>query len=60
MANRYGKGSYAVISACTDGIGKGFAMELASHGFNLVMLVRNGEKARAVEAEIRKNVREDI
>lgn len=45
LIERYGKGSYAAISACTDGIGKGFALQLAKRGFNLVMFVRNVEKA---------------
>lgn len=45
LIERYGKGSYAAITACTDGIGKGFALQLARRGFNLVMFVRNIEKA---------------
>jgi 17beta-estradiol 17-dehydrogenase / very-long-chain 3-oxoacyl-CoA reductase len=48
LIERYGSGSYAVVSAATDGIGKGFALQLAKRGFNLVMLIRNKEKGEAL------------
>ncbi|KAL4476519.1 hypothetical protein ABPG74_010252 [Tetrahymena malaccensis] len=60
LIQRYGKGSYAAISACTDGIGKGFALELARRGFNLVMLIRNVQKGEALAEEIRKTINKEI
>ncbi|KAL4484733.1 hypothetical protein ABPG74_019910 [Tetrahymena malaccensis] len=60
LIERYGKGSYAAISACTDGIGKGFAIELAKRGFNLVMLIRNVKKGEELAEEIKKTINKDI
>ena len=50
--NRYGKGSYAVITGSSDGIGKEWALQLAAKGFNLVMVARNRDKMEAVKREI--------
>ena len=36
--------AYVAITGCTDGIGKGLALEFARYGFNLVLLARNLEK----------------
>jgi len=60
LIERYGKDSYAVISAATDGIGKGFALQLAKRGFNLVMLIRNKEKGEALAEEIRSTINPNI
>lgn len=60
LLERYGKGSYAAISACTDGIGKGFALQLAKRGFNLVMIIRNASKGEALAKEIRETINKDI
>lgn len=49
---RYGKGSWAVVTGSTDGIGKAFAMHLAKQGFNIVLVARNDEKMKAVAKEI--------
>jgi 17beta-estradiol 17-dehydrogenase / very-long-chain 3-oxoacyl-CoA reductase len=49
---RYGKGSWAVVTGCTDGIGKAFALELASRGFNLVLISRNIDKLNATSKEV--------
>ena len=50
--DRYGKDSWAVVTGCTEGIGKGLAIELASRGFNLVLISRNITKLDAVAKEI--------
>jgi uncharacterized protein len=42
--NKYGKGSLALITGSTDGIGQGFADILAKEGFNIVQVSRNKEK----------------
>lgn len=41
---RYGKNSWAVVTGATDGIGKGFAIELAKRGFNIVLISRTMSK----------------
>ncbi|KAL4473215.1 hypothetical protein ABPG72_015596 [Tetrahymena utriculariae] len=60
LIERYGKGSYAAVTACTDGIGKGFVLELAKRGFNLAMFVRNVEKAQELVEEIKKTINDKI
>ena len=53
---RYGpKGSvWAVVTGATDGIGKAIAFELASRGFNIVLVSRNSDKLTAAAKEIRE------
>lgn len=46
-------GSWAVITGCTDGIGKAFAFQLAQKGLNLILVGRNSEKLKEVSAAIR-------
>ncbi|OAY32453.1 hypothetical protein MANES_13G018800v8 [Manihot esculenta] len=46
-------GSWALITGCTDGIGKALAFELASQGLNLVLVGRNPLKLEATATEIR-------
>lgn len=45
-------GSWAVITGSTDGIGKGFAFQLARKGLNLVLVGRNPDKLREVSEAI--------
>jgi 17beta-estradiol 17-dehydrogenase / very-long-chain 3-oxoacyl-CoA reductase len=40
----YGENSWALITGASDGIGKGFAIELAKQNFNLILIARNSEK----------------
>lgn len=49
---KYGPGSWAVITGSTDGIGKGFAEELAKQGFNIYQIARNPDKLMDCEAEL--------
>jgi len=37
----YGENSWALITGASDGIGKGFAIELAKQDFNLILIARN-------------------
>lgn len=48
-------GSWAVITGCTDGIGRALAFQLASKGLNLVLVGRNPQKLEATSDEIRKS-----
>mmetsp|Transcript_27638 Transcript_27638/g.49879 ORF Transcript_27638/g.49879 Transcript_27638/m.49879 type:complete len:312 (-) Transcript_27638:149-1084(-) len=41
---KYGPGAWAVITGTTDGIGKGFAEELAKRGFNIYQISRSADK----------------
>lgn len=54
LIERYGKGSWAAITGCTDGIGLEFAIQLAKRGFNIVMLARNREKMNEKEELIKR------
>jgi hypothetical protein len=47
LLNRYGRGSWAFITGSTDGIGFGFADNLAKRGFNVIICARNPEKLAA-------------
>jgi len=40
-----------VVTGCTDGIGKGIALELAERGFNLVLISRSMDKLNATAKE---------
>lgn len=50
LVERYGK--WAVITGCTDGIGRQYAFQLAARGLNIVLISRTPEKLMAVAAEI--------
>ncbi|CAL1359921.1 unnamed protein product [Linum trigynum] len=45
-------GSWAVVTGATDGIGKGFALQLARKGINLVIVGRNPDKLKEVTDSI--------
>src|SRR4051812_43417414 len=52
LADKYGKGSYVVITGASDGIGKQFSFSLAQRGFNIVLVARNEEKVKTVKREL--------
>ncbi|KAM3920046.1 inactive hydroxysteroid dehydrogenase-like protein 1 isoform 2-T2 [Leptodactylus fuscus] len=45
-------GEWAVVTGGSDGIGKAYAEELASHGVNIILLGRSIEKLQAVSESI--------
>ncbi|GAB4840517.1 hypothetical protein Ancab_021286 [Ancistrocladus abbreviatus] len=47
-------GKWAMVTGCTDGIGKALAFELASKGLSLVLVGRNPTKLEATTKEIRE------
>ncbi|KAI8813774.1 hypothetical protein BJ742DRAFT_379077 [Cladochytrium replicatum] len=46
------KGSWAVVTGASDGIGKEFALQLAQAGFNVALLARTSSKLELVAGEI--------
>ncbi len=52
LTNRYGPGSYVVITGTTAGIGKALARHFVSLGFNIVQISRNKAKLDTVEKEL--------
>lgn len=42
--DRYGADSWALVTGSTDGIGKEVARQLASRGFNIILMARSSEK----------------
>jgi 17beta-estradiol 17-dehydrogenase / very-long-chain 3-oxoacyl-CoA reductase len=48
------KGGWAIVTGCTDGIGRGFAEVLCERGFNLVLLSRNQEKLQDLSRALEK------
>ncbi|CAD5209272.1 unnamed protein product [Bursaphelenchus okinawaensis] len=44
---------WALVTGSTDGIGKGYALELARRGFKTILVARNPQKLAAVADEIR-------
>ncbi|XP_050514476.1 inactive hydroxysteroid dehydrogenase-like protein 1 isoform X2 [Diabrotica virgifera virgifera] len=49
-------GPWALITGCTDGIGKAYAFELAKRGINIVLVSRNEEKLKKTAQDIVNNV----
>ncbi|KAJ0095782.1 hypothetical protein Patl1_16821 [Pistacia atlantica] len=47
-------GSWAVVTGCTEGLGKAIAFELASKGLNILLVGRNPKKLEAISTEIRQ------
>lgn len=52
LAERYGKGSWAVITGGSGGIGLGFAVELAKEGFNICLISRSIPNLEQAEEEV--------
>jgi 17beta-estradiol 17-dehydrogenase / very-long-chain 3-oxoacyl-CoA reductase len=44
LKERYGEGSWVVITGSSDGIGAAFALELAKEGFNIALVSRTFSK----------------
>ncbi|OAX32365.1 NAD(P)-binding protein [Rhizopogon vinicolor AM-OR11-026] len=46
------KGAWAVVTGASDGIGREFAIQLGSSGFNILLVARNSKMLNDVAAEI--------
>lgn len=44
LAKRYGRGSWAVVTGASEGIGRGIALSLAKRGFNIYLVSRTESK----------------
>ena len=51
LVSRYGE--WAVVTGCTQGIGKSYVKQLAKRGMDIVLVSRSEEKLEAVAQEIR-------
>ena len=49
LIERYGKGSWAVVTGATGGLGEAFCKELAELGFNIALISRNKARLEATE-----------
>ncbi len=54
MSARYGKGSWAIVTGASDGIGREYSLQLARRGFNIILIARNEEKLAKVKEEIKQ------
>jgi 17beta-estradiol 17-dehydrogenase / very-long-chain 3-oxoacyl-CoA reductase len=52
LVDRYGKGSWVLITGASDGLGKAFAQKLAGFGFNLLLVSRTQAKLTRLQAEL--------
>ena len=47
-------GEWAVVTGCTDGIGKAITLKLAKHGMKLILISRSREKLDALSRELKE------
>jgi 17beta-estradiol 17-dehydrogenase / very-long-chain 3-oxoacyl-CoA reductase len=52
IIQRYGEGSWALVTGATDGIGKSLVFQLAQEGLNIILVSRSQEKLNKVEKEV--------
>ncbi|XP_022708554.1 inactive hydroxysteroid dehydrogenase-like protein 1 isoform X1 [Varroa jacobsoni] len=48
-------GQWALVTGCTDGIGREYARQLASRGLNIILLSRNQAKLQATASELERD-----
>lgn len=52
LLERYGKGSWALVTGASSGIGAQYCKQLARDGFNICLVSRTRSKLEKVEKEI--------
>jgi len=55
LKERYGSKSWVLVTGATDGIGKGFCIEFAKLGFNIILVSRALEKLNKTADELRNS-----
>jgi 17beta-estradiol 17-dehydrogenase / very-long-chain 3-oxoacyl-CoA reductase len=55
LPERYGKGTWVVVTGATGGIGSEFCRQLANIGFNIVLVSRSQDKLEESERELLKD-----
>lgn len=53
LPKRYGEGTWVMVTGATDGIGKGFCVEFAKLGFNIILVSRTLNKLKTVAEELK-------
>lgn len=53
LAERYGQGTWALITGATDGLGLALAVRFAKLGFNIILLGRSAERLTIAEKEVK-------
>jgi len=59
LASRYGRGSWALITGASNGLGKAYSFELARAGFNIVLMGRDRPRTQSVADEIKLATKAD-
>lgn len=54
------KGSYAVVTGASDGIGLAYCKLLAQQGFNILMISRSEEKLKSAQKEVQESNKDVI
>ncbi|KIX02179.1 uncharacterized protein Z518_08118 [Rhinocladiella mackenziei CBS 650.93] len=49
------KGSWAVITGASDGIGKEYALQIAKKGYNLILVSRTASKLESVSSQVKSS-----
>ena len=52
LKNRYGSGTYVVLSGGGNDLAKAYAMTMASKGFHLILVDKNGEAMKKVKESV--------
>ena len=60
LPKRYGKGTWALVTGATDGIGFGFCQELAMQGFNICLVSRSEKKLQEKAGELKKTINSNV
>ena len=58
--SKYRKGTWAVVTGATDGIGLGFARQLAQKGFKVVLVSRNPQKLEKVASALTEEFKVEV
>ena len=54
LTDRYGKGTWALVTGATGGIGQAYCVELAKNGFNIILLGRSKERLEESEKIVKE------